>query len=134
MALTQDEEAQGKKRRRGAALDDDADDDSDFEDLQQAKAAGRADAKSVRRAGTEAARSRGNSSAGRTAGGRSLGARTSATARGGASQHSGDRWEAVLLAYGGVCLQLVWGFCPACAVRTGSLAQSDQSAGHACCM
>lgn len=92
MVCLQDEEAQGKKRRRGAALDDDADDDSDFDDLRDARATAKDGAKSVRHAATEGAQSRGGrSSAGRTAGGRSMGAKTTATARGNASQHSGDR-------------------------------------------
>lgn len=88
----QDEEAQGKKRRRGAALDDDAENDSDFDDLRDARGAARDGAKSVRHAATEGAGSRGGrTSAGKTAGGRSMGAKTTATTRGNASQHSGDR-------------------------------------------
>ena len=87
----QDEEPQGKKRRRGAALDDDAEDDSDFDDLREAKATAKEGARSVRHAATEGAQTRGGRSAAKTVGGRSLGAKTTATARGNASQHSGDR-------------------------------------------
>jgi len=56
-----------------------------------AKAALREGAGSVRYAATEGAKSRGRSSAVGSVGGRSMGARTSATAKGAGSQHSGDR-------------------------------------------
>ena len=88
----QDEEAQGKKRRRNSHLDDS--DDSDFDDIRHvhgAKAALREGAGSVRYAAMEGAKSRGRSSAVGSVGGRSMGARTSATAKGAGSQHSGDR-------------------------------------------
>ena len=94
----QDEEAQGKKRRRNTNLDDS--DDSDFDDIRHihgAKAALRDGAGSVKYAATEGAKSRGRSTAGGSMGGCSLGPRTSATARGAGSQHSGDRSALLML-------------------------------------